>query len=367
MHGTIAAGNRLNRGRVGVRLHSVTRRQRAVGSRAVPRSGPCFFSGAGDANEGLCRRVQPFLRSAERHPVQVARPRAARELLVPRGYTIDRLRYFTARVSGKIDPAAPARQQIYLKALATLPEIEVHYGRFLAKTMWRPLTNLPVAGRRIETPRPVTLPGGIHPVLGTRRQTLPVGAYPGDSRGSQEPGRRARAPLPDAVIAEVHAMEEKGSDVNLAAYLLNDAWQGLFETAVVISNVTPIWMVTAERNRPVLVVCPGRWQAAPQLRNVASHVRYIRRSMLKAAQFPDTLPGSGISKPTDWLRVCRQATIGMDGHEQGLGKRLRQARDRANLPHGRLLPRLELKHAASLAHRCRRKEASTPSAQAVPR
>ena len=49
------------------------------------------------------------------------------------------------------------------------------------------------------------------------------------------------------------------------AHLLNDAWRGLFESAVVISNATdlvlPIRMVTEELKLP-LVVCPGRWQAA---------------------------------------------------------------------------------------------------------
>ena len=64
-------------------------------------------------------------------------------LLLPRECAIDRLRYFTARVSGKVDPRAPARQHIYMKALATLPEVEIHDGRFLAKTAWRPLANLP--------------------------------------------------------------------------------------------------------------------------------------------------------------------------------------------------------------------------------
>ena len=48
-------------------------------------------------------------------------------LLLPREHAIDRLRYFTARVSGKLDPRAPARQQNYLKALSTLPEIDIHY------------------------------------------------------------------------------------------------------------------------------------------------------------------------------------------------------------------------------------------------
>ena len=99
-------------------------------------------------------------------------------------------------------------------------------------------------------------------------------------------------------------MEEKGSDVNLAAHLLNDTWNDLFEAAVVISNdtdlVVPIHMVTEERKRPVFVVCPGRWQIAPQLRQAASHVRHIRPAMLRAAQFPDTLRGTSIVKPAGW-------------------------------------------------------------------
>ena len=112
-----------------------------------------------------------------------------------------------------------------MTALATLPEVDIHFGRFLAKTAWRPLANLPVADRRIESPRPVTLPQGDHPVLGARPQTLPVGHYP-DRRGERGGApREARVPLRDAVIAEFHTMEEKGSDVNLAAHLLNDAWQ----------------------------------------------------------------------------------------------------------------------------------------------
>lgn len=225
-------------------------------------------------------------------------------LLLPRDWVIDQLRYFTARVSGKLDPRAPARQQVYLKALATLPDVEVHYGRFLAKKAWRPLANLPVADRLIDTPTPVTLPEGEHAVLGGRPQTLPVGTYP-DRRGGHEGGLSgSKTPLPDAVIAEFHTMEEKGSDVNLAAHLLNDAWQDLFDSAVVISNdtdlVVPIQMVTEELGRPVLVGCPSRWQVAPQLRKAATHVRHIRASMLRAAQFPKTLPGTVIAKPAVW-------------------------------------------------------------------
>ena len=54
--------------------------------------------------------------------------------LLPPECAIDKLGYFTARVSGMLDAGAPGRQQIYFNALDTLPEVELHFGRFLAKT-----------------------------------------------------------------------------------------------------------------------------------------------------------------------------------------------------------------------------------------
>jgi hypothetical protein len=99
-------------------------------------------------------------------------------------------------------------------------------------------------------------------------------------------------------------MEEKGSDVNLAAHLLNDAWKGAFEAAAVFSNdtdlVEPIRMVAVERAKPVFVVCPGRWAMAPALQRVATHQRHIRKPMLAASQFPDPIPGTTIRKPAGW-------------------------------------------------------------------
>ena len=86
-------------------------------------------------------------------------------LLLPSACMVDKVLYFTARVSGSTDRYAPARQQVYLNALRTLPEVEVCFGNFLAKTVWRPLVNLPVADRRIDTPEPVVLPAGEHKVV----------------------------------------------------------------------------------------------------------------------------------------------------------------------------------------------------------
>lgn len=50
--------------------------------------------------------------------------------LLRRADTIDALRYFTARVNGDQDPAAPGRQKLYLTALGTLPAVSVHFGQF---------------------------------------------------------------------------------------------------------------------------------------------------------------------------------------------------------------------------------------------
>ena len=76
------------------------------------------------------------------------------------------------------------------------------------------------------------------------------------------------------------------------------------EAATVISNdtdlVTPIRMVVSERKKPVFIVCPGPWPVAPKLREAASYVRHVQRAHLRAAQFPNLLPGTRISKPTGW-------------------------------------------------------------------
>jgi hypothetical protein len=223
--------------------------------------------------------------------------------VLPASHTVQRVKYFTARVSGAVDPDSPKRQHAYLSALKTLPEVEIFYGRFLAKTIWRPLINFPVAGAQIHSPTVVSLPAGDHNVKGgslTVPATLAVNVYP-------RPGAKRKSTpraLFDALIAEVHAMEEKGSDVNLAAHLLNDAWKGSFDAAAVFSNDTdliePIRMVAVERKKPVFVVCPGRWQMAEGLERVSTHQRHIHRAMLAASLFPDPIPGTTIRKPIGW-------------------------------------------------------------------
>ena len=165
------------------------------------------------------------------------------------------VKYFTARVSGQRSPNGPRDQQAYLDALSTLPEVQIILGRFLTKPIRRPL---------------------VAPVPGLPR------------------------------FVEVHTTEEKGSDVNLAVHLVNDAWAKRFDVAVVVSNDSdleePIRIVKDELRKPVGLLCPHDGYPAAQLKAAATFVRHIRDNHLRASQFPSPILHNGkqIVKPADW-------------------------------------------------------------------
>jgi len=171
------------------------------------------------------------------------------------GHQVHRVRYFTARIQGRpTDPQAPQRQQAYVRALETIPGLTVHYGRFLSKATRMPLTTPPRRGPR---------------------------------------------------TVEVLRTEEKGSDVNLATYLLLDAFDGDCELALVVSNdsdlVEPIRIVRAKFGLPVGVVNPQR-TTSHALRQAASFYRPLRQGILQASQLPTQLPDANgiITKPAAW-------------------------------------------------------------------
>jgi hypothetical protein len=63
--------------------------------------------------------------------------------ILPR-HEIAKIRYFTARVSGRHDdPGKPTRQQMFLRALKTLPNLDVIYGHFLSRECYMPLAGCP--------------------------------------------------------------------------------------------------------------------------------------------------------------------------------------------------------------------------------
>lgn len=170
-------------------------------------------------------------------------------------HVIHRIRYFTALVTPRpTDLQAPQRQQAYIRALGTLPNLSVHYGKFL-----QGIKSMPLA----------------HPVPG--------------------------APL----LVEVINTEEKGSDVNLATAMLVDALDQDCEAMILISNdsdlVLPVQIVRIRFGLVVGVLNPHRKATWP-LRDAATFVRPIRTSALAACQFPATLTDAQgtIVKPAGW-------------------------------------------------------------------
>ena len=105
---------------------------------------------------------------------------------------------------------------------------------------------------------------------------------------------------------EVIKTEEKGSDVNLAHFLLVDGFRKDYECAVVISNdsdlCTPIAFVRKELGLPVGVINPHKKKSI-ELKKVSKFFLSIKVSDLESCQFPPRLPdaqGRIITKPKSW-------------------------------------------------------------------
>ncbi|MBM2829447.1 MAG: hypothetical protein HW411_237 [Gammaproteobacteria bacterium] len=141
-----------------------------------------------------------------------------------------KMKYFTARVqSSPNDPGVNIRQDTYLRALqAHSPLIELHFGHFLRHRISMEHCN----------------------------------------------------PPPPSV--EVWKNEEKGSDVNLALHLLNDAWLDTYDCAMIVSNdsdlAESLRLVKNQHKKLIGLVTPGAPQrkTSRQLRQYADFVKPIR-------------------------------------------------------------------------------------------
>jgi uncharacterized LabA/DUF88 family protein len=144
---------------------------------------------------------------------------------------IQKIKFFTARVSGKYDPSKPNRQEIYFRALKTLPNVNIIEGTFLFKWAKINITN--------------------------------------------DVKMLARVP------------EEKGTDVNLAVHLVNDAHNKIFDVAVIVSNDSDLAEAIKVNQKLI--------------RN-ASFKKMIRETAILNSQFPVTLTDSTgqITKPPSW-------------------------------------------------------------------
>ena len=111
-------------------------------------------------------------------------------------------------------------------------------------------------------------------------------------------------------MVQVLRSEEKGSDVNLAVHLVNDAHQAdpasTFEVALVISTdadlAGAIQIVTHEIGKPVHVCRPRSSSRTRLLDRVATSVFNLPTSVLRASVFPPTLTDARgtFHKPAGW-------------------------------------------------------------------
>lgn len=176
-----------------------------------------------------------------------------RNLLGPQNQLV-KIRYFTARVQpSPSDPNINVRQDTYLRALtAHCPLIDLQYGHFL------------------------------------RHQVRMENA----------------SPPPSSV--QVWKNEEKGSDVNLAVQVLNDAWLDAYDCAVIVSNdsdlAESLKLVKAQHKKVIGLVTPGAptRKTSRQLKTHADFVKPIRTWMLRSSQLPNPIPGTTIHKPSSW-------------------------------------------------------------------
>lgn len=113
------------------------------------------------------------------------------------------------------------------------------------------------------------------------------------------------APPPQFV--NVLKTEEKGSDVNLASYLLLDAFRGDADTFVVVSNdtdlVTPLRMVSQDLGKRTGALYPHTNASGALNQANPSFTRVINPGKIANSQFPDVVhvpDGSQVVKPNNW-------------------------------------------------------------------
>jgi len=169
--------------------------------------------------------------------------------LFPRD-NISGIKYFTAKVKPtENDQNIRYRQSLYFNALKQyIPQIEIIYGHFLV-TRTR---------MRHQFPPPNTVP--------------------------------------------VIKTEEKGSDVNLAVHMLNDAWLDKYDIAALLSSdsdmVQSVKFIT-EMGKKVVWLKQSATRCN-QLQKYATSIKEVRKGLLKKCQLPNKIPDSNIQRPQSW-------------------------------------------------------------------
>lgn len=177
--------------------------------------------------------------------------------LLEKQHSILEIKYFTARISPrKAGDPSPNRQKIYILAIQKyIPELKVYYGHYLTNKIQAKVCN-------------------------------PINGVP--------------------KYIEVYKTEEKGSDVNIALHILNDAWLNKYDSAVLVSNdsdiVEALRFVTQEHKKEVGLIVPGNEKnrrVSNELKKYSHFIKRISPMMLEKSQLPDII-GANIEKPKSW-------------------------------------------------------------------
>lgn len=204
------------------------------------------------------------------------------QVLLPQDQ-IGTIRYFTAPIYLRQDTNSRSRQSIYLRALRTTPNVQVHLGHFISTEKWRAIAENNKKPSELFQPkfRPERLFRYIWADSRTRRQG-------------------------DANLAKVVIEQEKGTDVNLAAHLLNDCARNLIDRALVISNDSDLSgaiQIARTFVDDIGILNPHMQRTSSYLKKSAKFEIHLRESALSRSQFPQTLVdtnGKQISRPRVW-------------------------------------------------------------------
>ena len=166
--------------------------------------------------------------------------------LSPKRHRIVKIKYFTAPVKEKSkDPSNTIRQNIYLRAIKTLSNLEIIFGQFKKRQVRGVLLHYR-NGKYVE----------------------------GDELGA------------------ISKWEEKESDVNLATHLIEDGYDDQYECAVLISNDTdlkmPLLRVKRKLKKLVGVISPHKWVHIDLQKSVRFH-KIISNKVLGQCQFPEKM------------------------------------------------------------------------------
>ena len=169
---------------------------------------------------------------------------------------VHKIKYFTARIDGRVDQDAPRRQDVYLRAIRSHDaRVEIIEGKFKRHKKRYPEVN-------------------------------------------------------SGIPTSVWVPEEKGSDVNFCVHLLHDAWRDQFERAILVTNdsdmAEAIRLVRSQFPDKELVLLPPGVSRNPSKnfrQFVTSHF-WITPNIIQNAQLPNPIINNPrLSKPEAWNTV----------------------------------------------------------------